>query len=115
MTAAVQFKIAVSDPETRVPFDTWLESFLSLHPDGAAPANFGNPDNPSSYTAKAKASLASLLAAGTPGGYRAYGALIGEAPEILNNSGAGASHDNMQPVLVVNFIIALQGVYPSRN
>jgi microcystin-dependent protein len=29
--------------------------------------------------------------------------------------GAGQSHDNMQPYLVVNICIALQGTFPSRN
>jgi microcystin-dependent protein len=30
-------------------------------------------------------------------------------------AGGNQSHDNLSPYLVVNFIIALQGVYPSRN
>ncbi|HVS40439.1 MAG TPA: tail fiber protein [Gemmataceae bacterium] len=30
-------------------------------------------------------------------------------------AGGGQPHNNMSPYLVVNFIIALQGVYPSRN
>ena len=30
-------------------------------------------------------------------------------------TGGGQSHDNMQPYQVVNFIIALEGLYPSRN
>lgn len=30
-------------------------------------------------------------------------------------SGSGAPHNNMQPYLTVNFIIALQGVFPGRN
>jgi microcystin-dependent protein len=30
-------------------------------------------------------------------------------------SGGGLPHTNIQPVLAVNFIIALQGVFPSRN
>lgn len=29
--------------------------------------------------------------------------------------GGGLTHNNMQPSLVINFVIALQGVYPSRN
>lgn len=33
----------------------------------------------------------------------------------LNNTGGGQAHNNMQPYLVVNFIIALQGTYPPRN
>jgi microcystin-dependent protein len=30
-------------------------------------------------------------------------------------AGGGASHNNMQPYQVINFIIALQGIFPSRN
>ena len=30
-------------------------------------------------------------------------------------SGGGQAHDNMQPYLAVNFIIAMFGVYPARN
>jgi microcystin-dependent protein len=30
-------------------------------------------------------------------------------------SNATASHENMQPCLTLNFVIALQGLYPSRN
>jgi len=33
----------------------------------------------------------------------------------LSISGTGAPHNNMSPYLVLNFCIALQGVYPSRN
>ena len=31
------------------------------------------------------------------------------------NTGGGQSHENMQPFLAVNFCIALQGLFPSRN
>ncbi|PCJ07441.1 MAG: phage tail protein [Rhodobacteraceae bacterium] len=31
------------------------------------------------------------------------------------SAGGGQAHDNMQPYQVVNFIIALQGTYPSRS
>ncbi|KAA3609220.1 MAG: phage tail protein [Calditrichaeota bacterium] len=31
------------------------------------------------------------------------------------NVGTGQAHDNMQPFLAVNFCIALQGLFPSRN
>lgn len=34
---------------------------------------------------------------------------------LQTQRGNGQSIDNMQPYLVVNYIIALQGVYPSRN
>ncbi len=34
---------------------------------------------------------------------------------VAGNAGGGQSHTNMQPYQCVNFIIALQGVYPSRS
>lgn len=33
----------------------------------------------------------------------------------VSNSGGGQPHFNMQPYLALNFIIALQGLYPSRS
>jgi microcystin-dependent protein len=33
----------------------------------------------------------------------------------VNATGANQSHNNMQPYLAINFIIALVGVFPSRN
>jgi len=37
------------------------------------------------------------------------------APDSLTNFGGSQPHNNLQPYLVVNFIIALQGIFPSRN
>jgi microcystin-dependent protein len=37
------------------------------------------------------------------------------APETVANVGGSQPHINMQPYLVLNFIIALQGIFPSRN
>jgi len=34
---------------------------------------------------------------------------------IVSNVGGSQPHSNMQPYLVINFVIALQGVFPSRN
>ena len=34
---------------------------------------------------------------------------------VVNYTGGGLGHNNVQPVQVVNYIIALQGTYPSRN
>ena len=33
----------------------------------------------------------------------------------ITNTGGGQAHENMQPYLAVNFCIALQGLFPSRN
>ena len=36
-------------------------------------------------------------------------------PAMLASSGGSQPHDNMQPFLVLNFCIAVQGIFPSRN
>jgi microcystin-dependent protein len=36
-------------------------------------------------------------------------------PLSISFSGGGQPHDNMQPSLCLNYIIALEGIYPSRN
>lgn len=33
----------------------------------------------------------------------------------ISATGGGAAHNNMQPYLVLNFVIALQGIFPSQN
>lgn len=37
------------------------------------------------------------------------------SPATLSNTGGNLPHDNMAPYLTLNFIIALQGIFPSRN
>ena len=34
---------------------------------------------------------------------------------MIEPAGGGQSHTNVQPYLAINFIIALEGIYPSRN
>jgi microcystin-dependent protein len=36
-------------------------------------------------------------------------------PTTVTNVGSSQPHENMQPYLVLNFCIALQGIYPSKN
>ncbi len=35
--------------------------------------------------------------------------------DSITNAGSSQGHNNMQPYLTINFIIALQGLFPSRN
>ena len=37
------------------------------------------------------------------------------AGNMVGSTGASQPHDNMQPYLALNFCIALQGIFPSRN
>lgn len=36
-------------------------------------------------------------------------------PDAVNSVGGNQPHENMPPYLVINFIIALQGIFPSQN
>ncbi len=36
-------------------------------------------------------------------------------PSTITNTGGGQGHNNMQPFLVLNFCIAIQGIYPTRS
>jgi microcystin-dependent protein len=38
-----------------------------------------------------------------------------EASSVSGVSGGGGPHNNMQPYLGINFVIALAGIFPSRN
>ena len=41
--------------------------------------------------------------------------LVDMAAQTLSTTGGGQAHNNIQPFLALNFIIALQGLYPSRS
>jgi len=41
--------------------------------------------------------------------------LVAMASDAISSAGGGQAHNNMQPVQVINFIIALEGIFPPRN
>jgi len=47
--------------------------------------------------------------------YVAAGSQVAMAGAAVENTGGSQPHNNMQPYLAMNFIIALVGVYPSRS
>ena len=47
--------------------------------------------------------------------YADPGALVAMAPQGVSNVGGSQAHTNMMPYLVLNFCIALQGIFPSQN
>ncbi|MFD2569033.1 phage tail protein [Spirosoma soli] len=64
------------------------------------------------------ASPAGAYLAGTGGldpEYRASGTLVGMAPQSIGIAGGSQPHNNMQPYLGLNYIICMEGIYPSRN
>lgn len=56
---------------------------------------------------------------GTQTGNAFYGAAsvpaVMAAGSAVANAGGSQAHNNMQPYLVLSFVIALQGIFPSRN
>ncbi|MEA3009707.1 MAG: hypothetical protein QOJ91_1399 [Sphingomonadales bacterium] len=44
-----------------------------------------------------------------------YGALTQMAPQALPPAGGSLPHNNLQPYLTLNYILALQGVFPPRS
>ena len=50
-----------------------------------------------------------------PGYHAPSGGLTTLNPFSLGNTGGSQPHNNMAPYLVLNFIVALIGVFPSRN
>jgi microcystin-dependent protein len=41
--------------------------------------------------------------------------LVAMAPGEISNTGGSQAHENRQPYLVLNFVVALQGIFPSQN
>lgn len=64
--------------------------------------------------ATAASASGNLWAASVQNPY-AVGANSSLNPASLSQAGGSQPHYNMPPYLVVNFIIALQGIFPSRN
>lgn len=55
------------------------------------------------------------LASSTPSSfYNGSGNAVAN-PSIISNIGGSQAHNNLQPSLVLNFCIALQGIFPSQN
>ena len=56
-----------------------------------------------------------LWAAGTANAFGSTNPNAFMKPASVGSSGGGAPHSNMPPYLVVNFSIAIVGIFPSRN
>lgn len=49
------------------------------------------------------------------GGFNDVTALTTVGPAAIGNQGGNQAHENRQPFLALNYCIALQGIFPSRN
>lgn len=56
-----------------------------------------------------------LNRSGSGNAYHAPTALVPMASQVLPQTGGSQAHNNEQPYLTMNFIIALVGLYPSRS
>ncbi len=72
-----------------------------LDPDFIYGASDNSTKLPVSVTIPAGAALSVNLSGGT-------------VPVVVGNTGSGAPHDNRQPFLALNYIIATQGIYPQH-
>jgi len=94
---------------------------------GVESVTLSEAQNPShNHTINAAANPAEAPGPGPSGG-NALGRSVGGAyyatstnpvpfnSATMQNTGGGQAHNNLQPFLAINFIIALQGVYPSRS
>lgn len=121
-----QTTFALPDLRGRAPIHHGQGSGLSQRDIGAAPgaeavtltsgqmpahthALEANPDN-----ATTKDPAGGVLAAGK--NYAGPASTpVAMSPDAIAGAGGGGAHDNLQPSLTVNFIIALQGIFPSRS
>ena len=71
--------------------------------------------NASSTAGDINNAQAHLLGASASQVYLKPTSLVAMTAENITPTGGSQPHENRQPFLVLNFIIALQGVFPSRN
>jgi microcystin-dependent protein len=73
------------------------------------------------HSVNASATATSATAAGNYPAPSTGGAAYGNSlnatmnPAIIGSMGGSQAHNNMQPYLVVNFCIAITGIFPTRN
>lgn len=87
------------------PTHTLIQTEMPLHTHSAV----GVTTNASSASASGNAWAAS--------GENPYAASpnVQMSPSVLTKAGGSQPHDNMPPYLTLNFVIALAGIFPSRN
>jgi microcystin-dependent protein len=75
----------------------------------------GVTDNASGDTPDSTTSPNFMLATAALDLYKTPTNLVSMDPTLVGNVGGSQAHNNNQPFLVMNWIIALQGIFPSQN
>ncbi len=89
---------------------TLIESEIPAHAHGAQAVSGAGGQNPGPGATWADANQRGISE------YAASGASnVAMSPLALSTAGGSQPHNNMMPYLVLNFCIALQGIYPARN
>jgi microcystin-dependent protein len=88
---------------------TLIQNEMPAHTHGAnAVASGGNQASPAS-------GLPAIESTGTSLDYSSAAANASMSGSMIGIAGGSQPHNNMQPYLTVNYIIAVQGIFPSRN
>ncbi|HEX5502327.1 MAG TPA: tail fiber protein [Thermomicrobiales bacterium] len=86
---------------------TLISGQMPTHAHAAnAVAGGGNNSSPAGNVWAASTTRDSIYASGSPG--------TTMNPAAIGNAGGNQPHENRQPYLTVSFIIALEGIYPTR-
>lgn len=123
---------ALPNLQGRVPIHLGADGFGNNYPLGQSAGESSHTLNIQELPAHAHTLMASNAAANSsapaaatpaqPSG--AIGAIYGQpgaskpptmAGQAIGNAGGNQPHNNMQPYLVINFCIALSGIFPSQN
>ena len=74
-----------------------------------------NAANSAATTASPSHAALAQTAPSVGAAYAASGPATTLAPQAIGSVGGGQPHNNLQPYLVLNFCIALVGIFPPRN
>jgi microcystin-dependent protein len=78
-------------------------------------ASHGHPVNATTAPAGDTSPAGQALSTTAVNAYRTTGPLVAMSTSAVADSPVGQGHPNMQPLLALNFCIALSGLFPSRN
>lgn len=86
-----------------------------IQPEMANHSHLAMATTGSELTSPDNASWGSLPGHTPPPSYYVAAPNVQMSPQALAPTGGGLPHNNLQPYLVVNFIIATQGIFPARQ